>query len=196
MFDIGFWELALIAVISLVILGPERLPRVARQAGIWVGKMKRMVSEVKTNINQELEMEDLRAIKKAGQDFKRDLSEGLRATSEGIENTGREFQRSVENDKENDKKESVDIADAIKNAAPGAGDNGAGGPGAAKSGKTGAKKKRTAAAKGRRKSAADGGTAEEKASSRPKAGAAGGGAKKKRDVKKAKNKKDAESEKA
>ena len=43
MFDIGFWELSLIAVIALLILGPERLPRAARELGLWVGKSKKMV---------------------------------------------------------------------------------------------------------------------------------------------------------
>ena len=65
MFDIGFWELSLIAVIALLILGPERLPRAARQAGLWAGKVRKMVSEVKSNINEELRMEELNALKKA-----------------------------------------------------------------------------------------------------------------------------------
>ena len=63
MFDIGFWELGLIAVIALMILGPERLPLVARKAGMWVGKMKSMVNEVKTNINEELRVEELSTLK-------------------------------------------------------------------------------------------------------------------------------------
>jgi sec-independent protein translocase protein TatB len=42
MFDIGFWEMAFIGVIALVVIGPERLPGVARTAGLWVGKARRM----------------------------------------------------------------------------------------------------------------------------------------------------------
>jgi len=46
MFDIGFSEMMVIAVVALVVLGPERLPRVARQAGEWIGKLQRYVTDV------------------------------------------------------------------------------------------------------------------------------------------------------
>ena len=53
MFDVGFFELMLIAVVALLVVGPERLPRLAKTAGLWVGKAKRFVSNVKTDIEQE-----------------------------------------------------------------------------------------------------------------------------------------------
>jgi len=59
-FDIGFWELALIAVVALLVIGPERLPEVARKAGMWVGRMRRFVSNVKADIDRELRQEELR----------------------------------------------------------------------------------------------------------------------------------------
>jgi len=54
MFDIGFWEISLIGVIALIVIGPERLPGVARNVGAWVGKGKRLLSSVQMDINREL----------------------------------------------------------------------------------------------------------------------------------------------
>jgi len=57
MFDIGFAELLVIAVVALLVIGPERLPRVARTAGMWVGRARRFVSTVKADIDRELAAE-------------------------------------------------------------------------------------------------------------------------------------------
>ena len=63
MFDISFSELTLIAVVALVVIGPERLPAVARTMGKWVGKMQRFVSTVKADIDRELkENEELKQL--------------------------------------------------------------------------------------------------------------------------------------
>lgn len=62
MFDIGFSELLLIGVVALVVLGPERLPRVARTAGHLFGRMQRYVAQVRTEINSEIELEELKRI--------------------------------------------------------------------------------------------------------------------------------------
>jgi len=62
MFDIGFWELCLVGLVSLLVIGPEKLPKAARIAGYWVGKTRNMVASVKTEIKQELQAEELRQI--------------------------------------------------------------------------------------------------------------------------------------
>ncbi len=62
MFDIGFWELALIAVVALLVLGPERLPKAARTAGIWVGRARRIVVNLKTEIDREIKAEELKQV--------------------------------------------------------------------------------------------------------------------------------------
>lgn len=54
MFDIGFWELAVIGVVALIVIGPERLPAVARTLGLWVGKARRFVSSVQSDISREM----------------------------------------------------------------------------------------------------------------------------------------------
>ncbi len=60
MFDIGFLELIVIAVIGLIVIGPERLPDVARTVGRWVGRTRRFVSQVKSDIDREIKQEELR----------------------------------------------------------------------------------------------------------------------------------------
>lgn len=60
MFDIGFWELSLIAVILLLVVGPERLPRVARTAGLWFGKARGFIATVKADVDRELKAEELK----------------------------------------------------------------------------------------------------------------------------------------
>ena len=54
MFDIGFSEMVVLAVVALVVLGPERLPKVAKQGGQWLGKMRRYVDDVKSDINRQM----------------------------------------------------------------------------------------------------------------------------------------------
>ena len=61
MFDVGFFEIILISVISLIVLGPERLPKAARTVGRWVGKARATVSAFKTDIDRELQLEEMRA---------------------------------------------------------------------------------------------------------------------------------------
>src|SRR5574340_1580165 len=67
MFDIGFTELLVIGVVALIVIGPERLPKVARTAGHLYGRMQRYVSTVKSDIGREIQLDELR---RAGQSFK------------------------------------------------------------------------------------------------------------------------------
>jgi sec-independent protein translocase protein TatB len=60
MFDIGFWELTIIGVVALLVIGPERLPRVARTAGLWLGRARRFVSTVKADIDREIAADELK----------------------------------------------------------------------------------------------------------------------------------------
>lgn len=80
MFDIGFWELALIAVVGLLVIGPERLPAVARTAGKWIGSVRRLVNNVQAEIKAEVNKAD---------DLKRLLEEQseLKSAHEILEST-------------------------------------------------------------------------------------------------------------
>ncbi len=59
MFDIGFLELLVIGIISLIVLGPERLPKAARTLGLWVGKAKQSFNSIKDEIDRELKVQEL-----------------------------------------------------------------------------------------------------------------------------------------
>jgi sec-independent protein translocase protein TatB len=73
MFDIGFSELMVIALVALVVIGPERLPRVARTAGHLLGRLQRYVSDVKADINREIQLEELKKMQQQVEDSARDL---------------------------------------------------------------------------------------------------------------------------
>ena len=60
MFDFGMWEIVVIFVITLIVVGPEKMPTLARKAGLYVGKFKKFVSKIKNDINSEIEAEELK----------------------------------------------------------------------------------------------------------------------------------------
>jgi len=64
MFDIGFWELFMIATIALLVVGPDRLPAFAQQAGKWLGKFRRLISNLQRELKQELLIDEGKAFKK------------------------------------------------------------------------------------------------------------------------------------
>ncbi|MCC6210855.1 MAG: Sec-independent protein translocase subunit TatB [Burkholderiales bacterium] len=63
MFDIGFSELLVVGLVALIVIGPERLPRVARTVGHLAGRLQRYVADVKADINREVELEELRKMR-------------------------------------------------------------------------------------------------------------------------------------
>ena len=62
MFDVAFSELVVIAIVALIVIGPEKLPKVARTLGLLVGRMQRYVATVKADIDSEMRLEDLRKL--------------------------------------------------------------------------------------------------------------------------------------
>lgn len=62
MFDIGFFELTIVAIVALLVVGPERLPKMARTAGLWLGKTRTIINNVKHEIDQELKTDELQRI--------------------------------------------------------------------------------------------------------------------------------------
>ena len=73
MFDIGFSELMVIGVVALIVIGPERLPKVARTVGVLFGRMQRYVNDVKSDISREMQLEELRKLQASMQDAARDF---------------------------------------------------------------------------------------------------------------------------
>ncbi|MES2564242.1 MAG: Sec-independent protein translocase protein TatB [Pseudomonadota bacterium] len=77
MFDIGFSELMVIAVVALIVIGPERLPKVARTLGHLFGRMQRYVNDVKADISREMELDELRKLQTTVQDAARSFEQSV-----------------------------------------------------------------------------------------------------------------------
>lgn len=77
MFDIGFTELMVIAVVALIVIGPERLPKVTRTLGHLFGRMQRYVADVKADISREMDLEELRKLQSTVQDAARDVEQSV-----------------------------------------------------------------------------------------------------------------------
>jgi sec-independent protein translocase protein TatB len=77
MFDIGFSELVVIAIVALVVIGPERLPKVARTAGHLLGRLQRYVNDVKSDINREMQLDELKKLQAEMQQSARSLESSV-----------------------------------------------------------------------------------------------------------------------
>ena len=84
MFDFSFGELAVIGTVALVVLGPERLPKVARTVGEWVGKAQRYVSQVKSDISREMELAELKKLQEEARQAAQSVQSSLNEVSSGI----------------------------------------------------------------------------------------------------------------
>ncbi|WP_039956845.1 Sec-independent protein translocase protein TatB, partial [Xanthomonas graminis] len=89
MFDIGFSELLLIAVVALVVLGPERLPKAARFAGLWVRRARAQWDSVKQELERELEAEELKR-------SLQDVQASLRQAESQLRDSGQQLQRDTD----------------------------------------------------------------------------------------------------
>lgn len=85
MFDIGFSELVVIGLVALVVLGPERLPRVARTLGHLAGRLQRYVTDVKADISREMEIEDLKKLKDSMQEAATSFETSVRSEVDKVE---------------------------------------------------------------------------------------------------------------
>ncbi len=85
MFDFGFSELVVIAVVMLVVVGPERLPKVARTAGHILGRLQRYVSDVKSDIQREMQLEDLKKLQQQVEQQARELESSVRGQMAKVE---------------------------------------------------------------------------------------------------------------
>ena len=100
MFDIGVTEIFLIGVVALIVIGPERLPRVAKTVGLLFGRMQRYVSEVKADISREIELDELRKLQSTMQDAARSIEQSVSSQVSFIDSevkqAGSEVQKQVE----------------------------------------------------------------------------------------------------
>lgn len=96
MFDVGFSELVVIGVVALVVIGPERLPKVARTAGLLFGRFQRYVSTVKADIQREMDSAELGKLKDEVQDAARSIEESVNQQAQSVESEARALQESLE----------------------------------------------------------------------------------------------------
>ncbi len=114
MFDMGFQEIILIGIIALIIIGPERLPAVARNIGKYVGKMQRFVAGVKSDIASELQTDELRSMLTSQEDQIRELKSMVKETQSDLEKTAKQAKESVSEGMDSAVAQVKDAADAAK----------------------------------------------------------------------------------
>ncbi len=96
MFDFGFSELMVIGAVALVVLGPEKLPVVARTAGEWLGKAQRLVAQVKSDIEREAELSELKKIQEEAKSVADDITKTVKGEADAIEGEMKALEKDVD----------------------------------------------------------------------------------------------------
>ena len=95
MFDIGFSELLVIAVVALIVIGPERLPKVARTAGHLFGRLQRYVNDVKADIQREMQLDELKKLRSQFEDAARSVEQSVNEVDRELQSVGDDLNRSI-----------------------------------------------------------------------------------------------------
>jgi sec-independent protein translocase protein TatB len=98
MFDIGFSELLVIAVVALLVIGPERLPKVARTAGHLFGRLQRYVNDVKADIQREIELDELKKLRSQFEDAARSVEQSVNEVGQELRSASDDLNRSLAGD--------------------------------------------------------------------------------------------------
>lgn len=124
MFDIGFSELVVIGVVALVVLGPERLPKVARTAGHLFGRLQRYVANVKADLNREMDASEFSKVKQEVQEAARAFEKSAQEHTSAMETEARSLSASLEKPQDETKKstaahaaDTTNASDVLKNPA-------------------------------------------------------------------------------
>ncbi|MEJ2405923.1 MAG: Sec-independent protein translocase protein TatB [Candidatus Thiodiazotropha sp.] len=116
MFDVGFWELGLIALVALIVIGPERLPKVARTVGLWLGRGRRFVANVKADIDREIKAEELKAILEKQKKMANPVHEILEETQQDLNQIKQDVSASVQQTSETGKTQKASQAQTTDQA--------------------------------------------------------------------------------
>ena len=92
MFDIGFSEIVVIAVVALIVIGPERLPKTARTLGHLFGRLQRYVADVKADINREMQLEELRKLQQEVQTAATEIESSVSSAARELETGARKVE--------------------------------------------------------------------------------------------------------
>lgn len=96
MFDVAFSELLVIGVVALVVIGPEKLPKVARTLGLLAGRMQRYVNTVKADIQREMQFQDLQKLQSEIQESVNAVRSGIQEAGQNILHQVNEVQQAIE----------------------------------------------------------------------------------------------------
>jgi sec-independent protein translocase protein TatB len=99
MFDIGFSELMVIGLVALIVIGPEKLPRMARTVGHLAGRLQRYVSDVKADINREIELDELRKMRDSMQQAASEMESSVQSELNKTESELNQAAQSMAEDK-------------------------------------------------------------------------------------------------
>jgi sec-independent protein translocase protein TatB len=109
MFDIGFSEIVVIAVVALIVIGPERLPKTARTLGHLFGRLQRYVADVKADINREIQLDELKKlqqeVRQAASEIETSVSAVARDVESGVRNVQSELNAAASKSPEVDQKD-------------------------------------------------------------------------------------------
>ena len=95
MFDIGFSEIVVIAVVALVVLGPEKLPKTARTLGHLFGRLQRYVNDVKSDIKRELELDELRKLQQNVQTAAKEIEDSMASATQDVKAHARDVEAAL-----------------------------------------------------------------------------------------------------
>ena len=95
MFDVGFSEIVMIAVVALIVIGPEKLPKTARMLGHLFGRLQRYVNEVKADINREMELDELRKLQREVKGVASDLQQSMTSMATDVRSEMQSVQRQL-----------------------------------------------------------------------------------------------------
>ena len=112
MIDLGISKLMIIGVVALVVIGPEKLPRVARTAGTLLGRAQRYINEVKTEVSQQMELDELNKMKKSVEDAAREMQESVNKTKQDVYKAQRDIEAQIQ---EANPKDAITQGDPLDN---------------------------------------------------------------------------------
>ena len=101
MFDVGFSELIVVALVALIVIGPERLPRVARTLGALLGRAQRYVNDVKADIQREVDLDELKSIRSTFQDAAKSVEQSVSQVGGELQAAGESLNQSISGTPEN-----------------------------------------------------------------------------------------------
>jgi len=96
MIELGISKMALIGAIALIVIGPEKLPRVARTVGALLGKAQRYVADVRAEVNRSMELDELKKMKDSVETAARDVQSSMQSTADGFEQSWAEATSALE----------------------------------------------------------------------------------------------------